>query len=204
VLQLRLDGLLRHKETGQLEILDFKSTKSLGYVQESKYKHTLQTALYTWAVEELYKEPCRGITYVVFEKGVVRHDKTLDKRIRYSPYLYGFKSQHGAYQASYAKGWQRFPVWDEFETEHWVLNIMTEEERRKTWMVLPQLNLTEYARSEMIKNALESERKFTDGSRIKNYQSCYKYGDEHVCPYLDLCWNNGKTDNFVERVDHHS
>lgn len=206
VLQLRLDGLLRHKESGQLEIIDFKSTKSLGYVTESKYRFTLQTALYTWAVEELYKEPCRGITYVVFEKGVVRYDKSLDRKIRYSPYLYGFKSSHGAYQASYAKGWSRFPVWEEFETANWVLNIMTDEERKKTWMVLPQLTLTPYERNELILHALLKEQEFSTkpvDHLIKNHQACYQFGDMYACPYMDLCWKQGTTDNLVAREDHH-
>lgn len=208
-LQLRLDGILRDKKTGKLAILDYKTTKALGWVRESKYSFNLQTALYVWALEKKTGEECTGISYVIFEKGSVKQDKQLNRPIRQSPYLYGFKTEHGSYQASWAKGWTKFPVYNEFETTKWTLDIMTEAERAKTWMVLPQVKLDSVVQDTMIRNALNKEREFRakvqTSTLLKDHQSCMEFGVEHRCPYYNICWYGGKLnpENFIEREDHH-
>jgi len=207
-LALRMDAILRHKATGQLEILDYKTKKALGWIKDSQYKFNLQTALYTWALEQHTQEEIRGITYIIFEKGEVKLDKskTFEHRIRHSPYCYGYKSEHDAYQVKWSKGWKKFQTWTEFETDRWVNKIMDEEDRRNTFMVIPELKLDPGVRKLMIDNAIAKELNYQiDGPLSRNHQACNKFGTEHQCPYFSLCWHGTQPkEEFTERVDHHS
>jgi hypothetical protein len=217
-LALRMDAILRHKESGQLEIIDYKSKKALGWIKDSQYSFNLQTALYTWALEQHTQEEIRGITYVIFEKGEVKLDKSksFENRIRHSPYCYGYKSEHGAHQVKWAKGWQKFRVWEEFSMNKWVYNVMDKEDRSNTFLVLPELKLDHSVRDTMIKNAIAKEQLYRsivqdpaprmDKVLYRNHQACNKFGTEHRCPYFNLCWYNGTPtqEDFTERIDHHS
>lgn len=209
-LALRMDAILRHKATGQLEIIDYKTKKGLGWVKDSQFKFNLQTALYTWALEQHTQEEIRGITYIVFSKGDVTVDKskTFDGRIRNSPYCYGFKSEHGAYQVKWAKGWQKFQTWSQFDSDTWVNKVMDEDDRRSTFLVLPELKLDKSVRDVMIRNAVKYEswyRGQQESNLTRNHQACNKYGDDYRCPYFSQCWYNTEPskEEFTERVDHH-
>lgn len=213
-LALRMDAIMRHKETGQLEIIDWKSKKALGWIKQEQYAFNLQTALYTWALEQKTGEETRGITYFIFEKGEVKLDrsKTFEHRIRNSPYCYGWKSQHGAYQVGYAKGWTKFATWTEFDIEKWVYNVMDEADRKATFLALPNLTLDKNVRQIMIDNAMQKELEYrksvyhgSPAMLFRNHQACHKFGTEHRCQYFNLCWhNNAPTkEEFTERIDHH-
>lgn len=216
-LAMRMDAILRHKTTGQLEIIDYKTKKALGWIKDSQYKFNLQTALYTWALEEKTQEEIRGITYIIFEKGEVKLDKskTFEHRIRNSPYCYGYKSPHGAYQSGWAKGWTKFATWTEFDIEKWTYGVMDAEDRAKTFLFLPQLQLDKNVRKKMIDNAISKEiyyRSIVDNPAPqmdkvlhRNHQACNKFGTEHQCPYFGMCWYdiNPTKEEFTERIDHH-
>lgn len=213
-LSMRMDVIARHKASGQLEIFDWKTKKALGWIRDTSYSFNLQTALYTWAVEQKTEEPCRGMTYVIFEKGDVKFDKskTFDHKIRQSPYCYGYKSEHGAYQAKWSKGWQKFPTWTEVEIDTWVHKVMDAADRQATYQILPNLTLDPTVRETMIANALRREEIFkqctaskSPGLLFRNHQACYKYGEEYACPYIGLCWYNKPTtpEQFTERIPHH-
>jgi hypothetical protein len=214
-LALRMDAIMRHKETGQLEIIDWKSKKALGWIKDAQYKFNLQTALYTWALEEKTGEDTRGITYFIFEKGEVKLDrsKAFEHRIRHSPYCYGWKSQHGAYQSKWSgKGWEKVATWKEMPIEKWTYSIMDEKDRKDTFLVLPNLSIDKSVRKIMIDNAVQKEvlyrKSVAHGSPallFRNHQACNKFGVEYQCPYFGMCWyNNSPTkEEFTERVDHH-
>lgn len=207
--QFRADLIGRHKASGIVEVFDYKTTKSVEWLKASKYGFTLQTALYTWAAEQLYGA-CRGMTYIVFAKGVQRYDKTLDATIRVSPYCYGYASPHGAVQTKWAKGFSRVPAWDHFSLDKWNTTVVSLEDRESTVRVLPQLSLDAHTRDQMIRSALRAEDRFRVHLQqghplVKNCNSCYKYGEDYRCAYYKLCYtNDGPEDDYVPRVDHHA
>lgn len=215
VLDFRADNIVRNKETGRLELLDYKTAKTLNYAKESKYGFTLQTALYTWCVEQLFDEPCDGINYIVAEKGILRWDKGLEETIRYSPFTSGFQSSYGVFQTKWAKGWNRIRPWDHFSLDKWYADVVTLENKLEAFKILPIQLLDSAISKEMRENVLEQlgvtlqkveVNKVLDRNYLKlnkNFLNCYKYGDDYRCPYYSLCFENGNPKDYLERTPHH-
>ena len=60
-IQGRIDGLLRHKDTGMLAIIDHKTYSQR--TSDSALKNNLQFLIYTWIVNQLGLGTCMGVAY---------------------------------------------------------------------------------------------------------------------------------------------
>jgi len=75
VLAGRFDGILKHKQTGALYLLEFKTARTLktvGYVYRQ-----LQGTVYTWAAQQLYGDDVKGIVYRILRKTAPKPPKPL-------------------------------------------------------------------------------------------------------------------------------
>lgn len=71
----RFDAVVRDRESGELFVLDFKTTRSLSNMQWT-YR-SVQGAAYVWAARQYFEEPIEGIIYRVLLKKVPQNPKTL-------------------------------------------------------------------------------------------------------------------------------
>lgn len=89
----RIDGLVRERNTGNIYIVEFKTTRSLSYM--GNVFRGLQATAYLWAAQQLYGEKVTGILYRVLVKRIPdspvplqRGGFSKNKRIKSTPEWY--------------------------------------------------------------------------------------------------------------------
>lgn len=89
----RIDGLVQERNTGNIYIVEFKTTRSLSYM--GNVFRGLQATAYLWAAQQLYGKKVTGILYRVLVKKLPANPKPLarggfskDKRIKSTPEWY--------------------------------------------------------------------------------------------------------------------
>jgi predicted metal-binding protein len=92
---LRLDGLLRHRVTGLLFILELKSVASPGYQWQQGWEKNIQFMSYTQAVREITGEECAGVVVEGLVKGIRRRETAnsspfLGCQLQQSPFCYAY------------------------------------------------------------------------------------------------------------------
>lgn len=131
---IRMDVILRHRATGVLFILDYKSVKFPSDIWFDKFEHSKQTCLYLQALKERTQEEVGGILYEGLVKGAFRQDTARNspwygQKIQQSPYTIAYKlgSEVGSiYQTDYTnkKGYQKVQTFEEMSMKDWVEHWM--------------------------------------------------------------------------------
>lgn len=213
---LRLDQILRHRETDELLIVDYKT---LGRPDENwvyRLWHSDQTHLYIQALIERTHESVgmqyEGIIIGTYEKGVYK-----------SPFVSAFE-KHGRLSAKWLAGATRVDTtsWSDDQWFAWIMEQQVLQDlycttgliQPTTHALLATKNATAHAELQWANTLAEVQaapdpeaQAFCRETRIeKNADACYKYGRGYACPYVPLCWQGQRpdTDAFLPRVDHHA
>lgn len=214
----RMDVILRRRGDGLLIAVDFKTLSSWSPDWERKFYHDLQTLLYCEALERTFGES-GGIQY----EGMVKGRKDLLKTgscagetaygsILVSPYAVG-----DALTPLYKSGLTRVKLRTVEQVVAWIdaLAVTFPEKLAEQFPVFPLFLPSSTVRSTVLGPVLEAERRFAArlpgadaGTFERSTSACLKFGGDHPCPFLSLCWEGGADDPlgtglFVPRVDHH-
>lgn len=214
----RMDVILRRKGDGLLVSKDFKTLASWSPDWERKFYHDLQTLLYCEALEQTFGET-GGIQY----EGMLKGRKSLLKTgadageaayssILVSPYAVG-----DALTPLYKAGLTRRKLRTVEEIVAWVTVLATDypEKLAEQFPVFPLFLPSSTTRSVVLGPVLEAERRFAarlPGATAETFErtpaACLKFGGDHPCPFIPLCWEGGADDPlgtglFVPRTDHH-
>lgn len=212
---LRLDVILRHRETGELLILDYKTLARPDSNWIDRLRHSDQTHLYLQALTERTEEPVamqyEGILIGSYEDGVQK-----------SPFVLAYE-KHGHLSPRWSAGSTKVSLlswtddqWLAWALEHQLLPTLY----CTTGPLAPpvaQLLATKAATIQaellwadtiaQLDAAPEEETRRARRERlIERYpDSCLKFGKGYACPYGTLCWGGAQPDaeTFTPRIDHH-
>lgn len=220
----RMDVILRRQGDGLLIALDFKTLASWSPDWERKFYHDLQTLLYCEALEATFGES-GGIQYEGMLKGrkdVLKTGSCAGEAaygsILVSPYEDPKAGAAGpGLTPIYKSGHTRVKLRTVEQVVAWVeyLTVTFPEKLAEQFPVFPLFLPSSATRSTVLGPVLEAERRFArrlPGADAETFErstgACLKFGGDHPCPFLSLCWEGGAEDPlgtglFVPRVDHH-
>lgn len=137
---VRLDALVRHRQTQALEILEFKTCSYPSFDWGQQWERNVQILANTLAVEATRGDRCEGVKIEGIVKGMRKTETAASspfngKRIQASPYCYAYRSQddfgNPAYSKEYkaGKAWRKVALYDEpgLTPEQWVATFTSSE-----------------------------------------------------------------------------
>ena len=215
--QLRLDQVMRHRSTGHLLILDYKTVSRPDLHWVDRLRDSDQTHLYIQALTERTQEfgvhmQYEGIVVGTFDKGVqkslfVSHYQTAEglPTSHYTPRAPRYASLHWSDEEWLAWAQEQGVLHDLYMTTG-PIYPMTES-------LLATKNATAHAELQWANTLAQVDAAADDEARAfarerlieRNPDACLKYGRAYACPYLGLCWEGHAidTDSFYPRIDHH-
>jgi hypothetical protein len=222
---IRLDALLRDKQTGMLFICDFKTTKNPSTDWNVALDNSLQSHLYVEAVEHIYGEYVGGIFYAGAVKGYREMDKAISSPykgnvIQYGSCLYGWKDKNGQLHKDYVKGRTRQSTIGYYEVSDYptVIDKLVE----LGWdmpalfpMTIPWKPIamkavvgqqivaenTYQGNLEMLRELPKNSPAYNAAEAVlmeQSLDSCFKYGSKHPCPFLAICHGAMHKDEIAE------
>lgn len=216
--QLRLDQILRHRSTGHLLILDYKTVSRPDLSWLDRLRDSDQTHLYVQALTERTQEfgvhmQYEGIVVGTFEKGVQK-----------SLFVSHYQDAEGQPTSHYTPRAPRFSSveWSDDEWLDWAraqgllddLYMTTGPIYPLADSLLATKNATAHAELQwantlaQIEAAPDPEARTLERERLieRNPDACLKYGRTYACPYMGLCWDGHviDTETFLPRIDHHA
>jgi hypothetical protein len=221
----RMDVILRRRADELLVSMDFKTVTSPSPDWAQKFFYDLQTLLYTEALEKVCGET-GGIQY----EGMVKGKKSVLKTGVFAGEMaYGsiLVSPYADPKLEFADGVGLTPVYRQGLTRHklktvaqvvaWVeyLAAAYPDKLADQFPVFPVFLPSTALRAEVLGPVLDAERAFAGkvaAGQTRYEQStgaCLKFGSDHPCPFISLCWEGGGADPlgtglFVPRQDHHA
>jgi hypothetical protein len=223
-LMLRIDAVLRHKATGLLYILDFKSLSNLTDDWMVKQEHSAQSSLYIFALEQASGEYVAGIMYEGLAKGISRTEKSefspwQGMKLQVTPLCYVYTDGTNVkHEYTKAKGWKKVQAWHMHSVkEHYEVLRALYEGDLPQFCVVPPVRPAQHALDRTVKQTIVAEREyyakvtqvnaaFAQGQDIRaqeledalfelSYGSCYKYGASHACPFTGVCHGGASPDD---------
>ncbi len=232
VLPLRIDALLKHKDTGVHFILDFKTAGRVSDDWNTALDNSLQSCLYLEAAERYIGEYLGGIFYAGAVKGKRELDKAKSspyqgKVIQYGSFLYGWRDKAGKVHKEYVTGRTRhyIPRSDvSFEVslraiEDAGFNIQSYFPITVPWKpmntrsVVAQQIVAEnnyQGELEMLweHDPITPEFKAAEGMLMEqSLTNCFKYGTKNPCQFVSICHHSMEEEEidsmYETRIDHH-
>jgi hypothetical protein len=224
---IRFDMPLRHRETGQVVILDLKTLSYPSQHWVAKWEHDLQTQLYSRAARQMFGPNCGGVLYDGLVKGSLRVESSSTspfsgQRIQQSPYCYAY-SDGTDYSSSYVgrKGWKKVRVYDHMPMSRWVQQLYMMGVLEEQFVSLPPINPPVTEQESLARQAGQQEVAYAlhlvtvnenpeliDSLIPQHTGRCYKYGDDYGCAYRGFCFTRGADPladgGFIVRVPHHT
>jgi len=216
--QLRLDQILRHKVTGHLMILDYKTVSRPDLNWVDRLRDSDQTHLYVQALTERTEEFGENMQY----EGIVvgTWEKGMQKSLFVTHYQDAYGQPTGHYKPKSPRvsscDWDD-TAWLQWATDEQILESLymsTGPIYPITENLLATKNATAYAELQwantlaQIEAAPDAEAQNLERERLieRNPDACLKYGRTYACPYLGLCWegHNIDAETFAPRRDHHA
>lgn len=214
---LRMDQILRHKQTGELLILDYKTMSRPDGNWADRMRFSEQTHLYIQALVERTQEPVsmqyEGIIIGKYEDGIQK-----------SPFVHAYRTKQGTLSPKWSAGATRESLlgWSDAQWLTWIQEsghlhdlycttgpIFVAPEQllaTKNATVHAELRWADtLAQLEAITNP-EQQAYERECQIERNPDACLKYGRGYACPYMGLCWEGAQVDHeqYVPRVDHHA
>lgn len=226
---IRMDRLMRAKDTGHLGIFDFKFIGSMDLNWRERHSHSDQTHLYVQALKERSGEPVDGIIYdaIIVGKWDVKNEiqkspfvSAYDRGPSYGPIL------SGRYSPTWVKGTALVSIldwpdstWLQWAQETEILN----ELYCTSGLINPPSEDLLRTKASTIYGEREWDKKLSileevgqrygydsheytslfDSTVERNPDSCLQYGWEKKCEHYTQCWIGGHPDDYVPREDHH-
>lgn len=214
---LRLDAILRHRETDRLLILDYKTLARPDTNWIDRLRDSDQTHLYLQALTERTEELGIAMQY----EGIILGTFDAETQQQKSPFVSAYH-KHGVLSPTWSAGSTRVSTldWADDEWLTWITPVLPSlycttgplapppdqllATKRATlhaelqWAdTLAQLDAVpdEYTRAYLREALIE-----------RHPDSCLKYGKGHACPYVPLCWHGAypDIDTYQSRTDHHA
>lgn len=214
---IRLDATMRNKETGGIEILEFKTASFASGDWQAQWERNVQILANTQGLEVIYGERCEGVKI----EGLVIGQRKVDdgknslfqgKKIRYTPYCYAWRSEdqfgNTVYDREYraGKAWKKVAIYDEpdMTPEKWVADF-TDKELDQLFVPVPSIRPVPREMQRWKRQTVAQELKIWEGVQAfegtvnpelvldtyfpQHIGSCKKYGS--ACPFEDACFDEG-------------
>lgn len=220
---IRMDKILRHKDTGALGIFDFKTIGSVDPNWIRRMETSDQSHLYIQALKEYTDEWVMGMCYDAVVIG--RWDKK--KGIQKSPFVLGYL-KNGTVNGKWLAGSSDYDL-TSFSDEKWLEWIQKQPDMLESLYITSGfINPPPSVLLHTKNSVARAEEEWYDRVQIvedgrhqygedspeygellalieRNSQECYNYGWDYACPFINQCWNGQKIDqeDFVQREDHH-
>lgn len=199
---------------GQLEVIDFKSTRDAGIKWQLHWPYAVQMHLQIKAVEEELQQPVAWLRVVGLMKGQERYGRL------YHPYVYAYRNSDGTLFNDYRTGLEAAPVWEHFDSldsyRAYVLGLGIDTGMAQFPSSHPVF-LNQRLLDGLIAERQIRERQVRDGMAVgaplnaifeSRFHECRPaFGDQ--CPYLAACHNAEVNANpigsglYVPRTPHH-
>ncbi len=199
---------------GQLEVIDFKSTRDAGQNWQLHWPYAVQMHLQIKAVEEELKQPVAWLRVVGLMKGQERYGRV------YHPYVYAYRNADGKLFNDYATGREAAPMWEHFETLDQYTNYVVGLGPDVGMAQFPSSHpifLNQRLLDELVQERTEREQQVAQGLEQDwppgvlfphAFHECRPaFGSE--CPYLAACHNAEVNRDpvgsglYVPRTPHH-
>ena len=220
----RADAVLRRKTDKALFVLNWKTVGGAGDWWAKRFEYDVQTLSECVGIEQRLGERVAGVLIVGLDKGKRMPPSDREKEMgvtqyrQASPLIYGYKTDanppatRAMYQVDYtrAKGWKRFPVWDDpdgMTVKRWIDDVVPRETLEAQFVQLPPImrqdahvdawrrqTLAREARIErdvrVMKEHIDNDYPETpfvlDALFEQNSDACVRFGP---CPMLSICWD---------------
>jgi len=216
---LRMDVLLRHRYMRGVGTLDFKTMTTYRPDWYEKFSRDLQTLTYVRALETT-GVPVLGIQFEGLVKGKYEAPKTgacagqpLYGSVLVSPY----KTKEGALTGLYKPGLTRVSLTTFAEVVTWqeVLRQQEPDVVPAQLTTVPLQKPSRWVMQTVLDPLVRAEEAFAaklaTGEPVERTPAaCLKFGADHPCPFLAMCWDQTVATNpldsglYVRRVDHHA
>lgn len=147
---LRLDGLLRHKVTKLLFILELKTVGMPGYQWQQGWEKNIQFMSYTQAVREITGEECGGVIVEGLVKGTRRRETAASSpfcgaNLQNSPFCYAYAmkfkgSTEVMLSTAWSRGAEKVLVTNHVPMKAWVEELHSEGELEKQFVSVPPIS----------------------------------------------------------------
>lgn len=220
-LPLRLDVLLRQKDSRALFILDFKTASTASEDWEANLNNSLQSDLYVEGVSQLYPDDFVG---GIFYMGLVKGKRQMDTArsspyngyiIQYGSFLYGWEGKNGV-QKDYVNGTKRVflptalnctdaeSFYNAASAAGWNFSSYIPStipwKPLGTGMTVGQVIVNENGHADAVDLYMSAplnspERLLYENVLFEQTKSnCLKYGNKHACQFNEVC--NGKAEEW--------
>lgn len=214
---LRLDAILRHRETDRLLILDYKTLSRPDTNWIDRLRDSDQTHLYLQALTERTEEPGIAMQY----EGILLGTYDAETQQQKSPFVSAYH-KHGVLSPTWSAGSTRISTldWPDDQWLAWAEPVLPALYCTTGPLAPPPAQLLATKRATLHAELQwadtlaqldaapdEDTRAYLREALIERHpDSCLKYGRGHACPYVPLCWHGAvpDTDTYVPRTDHHA
>ena len=172
---LRMDAILRRKDTGLIFILDFKTVSYPSEIWGEKFEHDHQTLLYVQAIEEEVGEPVGGIIYEGLVKGLFKKDTSFksdwfNQKVQLSPYTMCYMAEEGeagrTFQTPYTskKAYRKVRPYDHMTMTEWVDYLIENEPStvEQLFIIVPEILPPAAERIELKQQVIREELSYFD------------------------------------------
>lgn len=177
-----------------------------------------------------------GLVKGAYRKDTAQSSPFYGRRIQHSPYTIAYRIRSNGlelYQTDYTskKGWEKVRTFEQMPMKEWVEKYLRFEREtvNNLFIAVPDICPPDYElqrmRDQKVREELEYFERLERFNRIEGGLSdnareeladtlfpyrtehCFKYGEEHKCAFLSVCFNRGarplEDGGFVRRVPHH-
>lgn len=223
---LRMDALLKQKQTGVYFIWDAKTTSAASTDWNVNLDNSLQSCMYVEAAELLLGEYVGGIFYSGFVKGRREQDNAASspyrgQTIQYGSFLYGWQAKDKTIYKDYVKGRQRvfLPTgqptsWTDIEKVLDNIASLGFDTLSYFPTTIPwkPINSKQVVGAEIVaENNYHGTLELLRDSDLNapagqlaaavlmepTLDACHKYGSKHQCEFVSLCNGNPHPDDVV-------
>lgn len=208
ILAARADAVVREKASKAVYVLNWKTCSSTRDWTQ-RWMEDIQMWTEALATEEAIGEKVAGCIVEGLYKGTKRDGHFS------SPLIWGYR-KGGSIRATYASGWEKFPITEEFSVQEWIdwlpLEVLNEQFLRSS-PIFKNDAVVEGWLKQVVQRETEAEyilKEGTEEDREIFFRQTFSHNNCHWCPFKDVCFKLSTMDELIKagkvvpREDHHN